>query len=117
MQPLPPRKIKANPEALIQEAIIKKLRQHEWLVKATHGNMYQSGFPDLYCCHHRYGQRWVEVKNKEAYQFTPAQLEEFPRFTAAKAYIWILVSDSNDEYNKLFGPPNWQFYLDIWKSR
>ena len=59
---LNPRK---GPEAKIQEAIIKKIKSLDWYVKSTHGNMYQSGFPDLFISHAKYGQKWVEVKNKE----------------------------------------------------
>ena len=82
--------IKTSPEAKLQAKIIEMLQAREWFVKATHGNLYQSGFPDLYACHHKYGQRWIEVKIKEHYSFTGAQLINFPRFSAAGAKIWIL---------------------------
>lgn len=104
-------KPKKGPEAKIQQELIYFLQAREWLVKPTHGNLYQSGFPDLYCAHHRYGQRWVEVKNPLAYRFTGAQLTEFPRFSAAGAGIWILTAATEDEYAKLFGPENWFTYL------
>ena len=102
---------KKGPEYYIQQKIIAKLRMLGWFVKSTHGNMFQSGFPDLFCCHTRYGQRWVEVKNPEAYSFTPAQLEDFPKFCANGSGIWVLTSDSDVEINKLFKSPNWIFYL------
>lgn len=104
-------KPKKGPEAKIQEEIIKELRFREWLVKETHGNMYQSGFPDLYCAHPKYGQRWVEVKNAEAYRFTPAQKEWFPKFAAVQVGVWVLVSAEPYELAKLMGPPNWHTYL------
>ncbi len=100
-----------GPEAQIQAAIIKKLTLLGWFVKATHGNMYQSGFPDLFICHTRYGQRWVEVKNPDRYDFTPAQAEFFPKFSANGSPIWILTSDSDTEINKLFQQENWYRYL------
>lgn len=107
-----PKKIgKQHPEAKIQAAIINFLRQREWFVKPTHGNLYQSGFPDLYCAHHRYGQRWVEVKNLTNYCFTAAQLREFPRFSASGAGIWILTEATEREYQKLFGPENWFTFI------
>lgn len=115
MKPLKQRP-KKGPEAKIQEAIIKMLRGREWLVKPTHGSMFQYGFPDLYACHHRYGPRWIEVKNPKSYKFTPAQLEEFPRFSAAKAHIWILVGATEEEYQKLFKPENWFTYLSLWRN-
>ena len=110
MQPLK-LKPKKGPEAKIQEDLISFLRAREWFVKSTHGNLYQSGFPDLYCAHYRYGQRWVEVKYAEAYRFTAAQLREFPRFSASRAGIWILTAATESEYQKLFGPENWFTYL------
>lgn len=100
-----------GPEAKIQQAIINMLRIREWFVKPTHGNMYQSGFPDLYACHVRYGARWIEVKNKEAYEFTPAQVETFPQICAHGVGIWILTAAVEDEYLKLFRPFNWYVFL------
>jgi len=104
-----------GPEAVIQDAIINKLKCLDWFVKNTHGNMYQSGFPDLYACHRTYGARWIEVKNPLKYSFTDAQLRDFPMFSAKGIGIWILTADTDHEIKKLHGPPNWAFYLDIWK--
>ena len=98
-------------EAVIQERIVKKLMSLGWLVMQTHGNMYQQGFPDLYIAHSTYGTKWVEVKRPEGYKFTPAQLEWFPKLSAARVGIWILTDDCDSEINKLFKPANWQWYL------
>lgn len=106
------RNFKEGPEAKIQEAIITLLCRRGWFVKPTHGNMYQSGFPDLYSAHSRYGARWIEVKFAERYSFTPAQVETFPKLAAAGVGIWILVAGTDEEYAKLFKAPNWWFY---WK--
>lgn len=102
-----------GPERIIQDALLKFLRGREWMVKETHGNMYQSGFPDLYCHHRRYGQRWIEVKNSKSYKFTPAQMEWFPIFSASNCGIWILTDATEQEYKKLWSPPNWHTYLKI----
>lgn len=110
MDPLKPRS-KKGPEAIIQQALVNKLRMLGWLVKETHGNIYQSGFPDLFAASKRYGTRWIEVKNPKAYSFTPAQMETFPMFSAHGVGIWILISDHDQEINKLFGPANWYTYL------
>lgn len=104
-------KTKKGPEAKIQEALIEFLKVRDWVVKATHGNMFQSGFPDLYCSHYTHGPRWVEVKNGVSYEFTPAQIEWFPKLTSHGTRIWILVEASEEEYKKLFQPPNWESYL------
>lgn len=110
MDPKKPRN-KKGPEAIIQLDIIKMLRFKGWHVMVTHGNMYQSGFPDLFCCHYRYGQRWIDCKNPKSYKFTPAQLEDWPKICANGSGVWILVAATETEYNKLFKPPNWYQYL------
>jgi hypothetical protein len=109
---------KKKPETLLQEQIIKQLRYKGWFVKSTHGNMYQSGFPDLYCTHRVYGHRWVEVKmpTRTGDVFTPAQHEIFPLLCANGAGVWVLVADTEQEYEKLFKRFNWYLYLEAFKS-
>lgn len=104
-------KAKEGPEAKIQRELIDFLKVRDWLVKETHGNIYQFGFPDLYAAHRKYGQRWVEVKNATKYEFTPAQLEFFPQLVAHGIGVWILVAATEAEYEKLFKPCNWYHYL------
>jgi hypothetical protein len=102
---------KSGPEALIQEALINFLKIRDWYVKVTHGNIYQFGFPDLYCCHLKFGTRWIEVKNPTKYSFTAAQLETFPHFAAKGVGVWVLTAATEYEYRKLFGPANWHTFL------
>lgn len=106
-----------GPESNIQDAIIKMLRYKGWLVMPTHGNMYQHGFPDLFCCHTRYSQRWIEVKLPEmkGSKFTPAQLEYFPKICSNGSGVWILTAATEAEYQKLFARPNWYQYLGVMK--
>ena len=104
-----------RPEARVQQEVIKLLRYKGWFVKETHCNMFQSGFPDLFCCHTRYGQRWVEIKLLVGSRFTAAQLEDFPKICANGSGVWILVAATESEYEKLFKRPNWYVYLDILK--
>lgn len=99
-----------GPEAKIQANLKKYLELRGWHVMETHGNLFQRGFPDLYCTHPTHKQRWIEVKNASSYQFTPAQLENFPLISKG-AGIWILVAATPEEYKKLFSPPNWSAYL------
>lgn len=94
----------------IQQAIIKELQRLGWFVKATHGNAYQSGFPDLFCCHYDYGHRWVEVKKPKGWKFTSAQLENFPKFCAHRSGIWIAQTHVNIQ-KLLMEPCNWQWFL------
>jgi hypothetical protein len=101
-------------EAGIQERIENKLKIHDWYVKSTHGNIYQAGFPDLFCAHVSYGQRWAEVKNPAGYKFTPAQRKNFLLMTAAGVGIWIVTSELQVP-DIFFKPPNLISFLEIMK--
>ncbi len=103
-------KKKGNPEEIIRDDIKKFLELRGWFVKVTHGNMFQSGFPDLFACHPSYGTRWIEVKNPEKFAFTQQQLIDFPQFVSHGCGIWVLVGATQDEYNKLFKACNWWHY-------
>jgi len=108
----PIRNRKKGPEAIIQEKIIKFLRERGWYVKSTHGNMYQHGFPDLFAVKRAYGRpRWIEVKNLKSFKFTPAQWEDFPRLVTEGVGIWVMVDATEAEYKKLFQPPNLWIYM------
>ncbi len=114
MKPLK-KQVNRKPETIIQEAIEDYLLLRGWHVMPTHGNECQRGFPDLYCIHPRYKQRWIEVKNPVKYAFTAAQLEHFPIVGAWSNGIWILTAATEYEYKKLFQPANWYMYLEAMK--
>jgi hypothetical protein len=112
MEPYKPRRtVRTGPEKKIVDAVTEALRRGDWYVFKTHGGEFQSGLPDLYIAHKRYGTRWVEIKYLEKYSFTPAQLDNFPKMTAAGVGIWILTSAEKHELEKLFCPPNWHTFL------
>jgi hypothetical protein len=79
--------------------------------------MYSEGLTDIIACHHSYGIRFIEVKlpGMIKSKFTPAQLKDFPKFIAHGAGIWILTGGNEEEYQKLFKPCNFWFYLDAFK--
>ena len=110
MNSLTPKR-KHGPEWYIQQDIIAYLRMREWLVKPTHGNKFQSGFPDLFATNAKYGPRWIEVKNADSYKFQPSQLEWFPQFCAHGSGVWVLVAATEAEYKKLLQPYNWWQYI------
>lgn len=110
MDPFNPKK-REGPERKIQDRLIDFLKIRDWYIKETHGNIYQSGFPDLYVCHLKYGPRWIEVKYLPKYSFTAAQLETFPHFSAKGVGVWVLTDATEYEYRKLFGPANWHSFL------
>lgn len=111
MDPYKPRE---KPEEKIQIAIINKLKILDWFVKPTVGNMYQSGFPDLFCCHSNYGHRWVEVKNPGHYRLTPAQIDWFPKMCAHGSGVWIVTSPDQVP-DVLMTPFNWYQFLPEFK--
>ncbi len=111
MEPMKPRNYAKGPESVIQDALIKMLREKGWFCKVLHGNMWQSGLPDLFVAKKRYGPRFIEVKNPAKFSFTPAQLEDFPRMVAEGIGIWILVAATEKEYAKLFQRPNLWIYM------
>ena len=114
---LPKNRGRKGPEHKIQEDVKNFLKIKGWYVKETHGNMYQSGFPDLFACHSRYGQRWIEIKlpGGKGSKFTPAQMEDFPKLCAHGSGVWVITGATESEYEKLFQPPNWYQYLSTWK--
>lgn len=78
----------------------------------THGNMFQSGLPDLYATHYTHGARWIEVKLPlmKGSKFTNAQYEVFPKLVANGSRIWILTGATEEEYKKLFKKCNlWEY--------
>lgn len=110
--------LKKRPEDKVREQVITKLRYEGWYVIIMHGNMYQSGVPDLYATHSLYGTRWIEVKlpDMKGSRFTNAQLQNFPKMEANGSRIWVLTGGSQSEYDKLFKESNWTTYLDIFKK-
>lgn len=91
------------------------LTARQWMVEKTHGNLYQQGFPDLYIAHRKYGERWIDVKQPDGkYTFTNAQKQKWPVWESYRIGIWILTAATQEEYDKLFQPPNWRAY---WKKK
>lgn len=117
MEPFKPKvNIHKGPEAKIQDAIIGYLKTKDWFVKSTHGNAFQSGFPDLYATHSKYFGRWIEVKNPTSFSFTAAQLRDYPKFGAFGSPIWILTAATDEEYIKLFKPANISEYMACYQD-
>lgn len=86
---------------------MRMLRVQEWNVVKTHGNKFQAGFPDLYCFHHMYGERWVEVKT-EKISYTKYQLYYFPLIRK----VWVLRDTTDSEYKKLFKKQNYHMVIE-----
>ena len=103
--------VKQQPlESTLQTAICTFLRKRKWTVKATHGNAFQSGFPDLFAFNKPYGFRWIDVKRPVGYRLTRAQIVTWPEWEAVDLGVWIMTAATEEEYLKLFGPPNFRQY-------
>lgn len=102
-----PRKAK-GPEAEIQDAIVAMLRARLWYVQETHGNVYQSGLPDIFATHRNYGFRWIEVKRRSGSRLTNAQKSCFPQIVANGCPIYFMYEATDSEYLKLMKPSTFQ---------
>jgi len=107
------RRPKHGPEWYIQQDVIKYLEARGWLVERMVGNAFQTGIPDLYCHHPKWGYRWIDCKQPKNYAFTKAQKRKWPEWEQKGVGIWILTAATQEEYDKLFRPPNWRQY---WKA-
>ena len=103
---------KHGPEWKIQQHLVKYLRERGWVVEVMQGNMFQTGIPDLFIAHPKFGIRFIDCKNPVRYTFTKAQRKKWPIWERHGVGIWILVGADEENYDKLFTPPNWR---DYWK--
>lgn len=99
-----------QPEKKIELAFRALLKSKGWWTKKTHGNAFQSGFPDIFCSHLDYGYRWIEFKTPTG-NLSPLQLKEFGDMARHGVRIWIITESSEEAYKKLFAAPNFYSYL------
>lgn len=109
-------KPRGHPEKKLEHAVRNYLHSQGWYTVKMHGNKFQSGIPDLYCAHPKYGQRWIELKTRDGVM-TSAQCRTFPKFHKAGVKIFIIgaVSDiGTPGSNKgIFGSKsNWLPYMN-----
>ena len=103
-----------GPEHKIQRQLIEYLTNRGWHCEVMHGNAFQRGIPDLWIWNPRLKlYRWVDVKHAARYSFTKEQRIKWPLWASLGIGIWILTAAKQEEYDKLFGPPNWK---DYWKE-
>lgn len=104
-----------RPEAKLQDRIVDFLKDRGWLVTETHGNAFQKGIPDLFCWNQQLGIfRWVDVKRRERHEYTQHQCQTWVLWEKHGLGVWIMMEPTDEEYGKLFEPPNFREY---WKPR
>lgn len=104
----------SNPEAALQERIVDFLQKRGWLVEVMHGNVFQKGIPDLSLFRRDVGYRDVDVKLPEGSVLTKAQCQKWPEWEKHGRGVWIMKAATEEEYQKLWQPPNWR---EMWKPR
>jgi hypothetical protein len=105
---------KHGPEYVIQRDFIRYLKDRGWHVERMIGNQLQFGIPDIYAMHPEHGQRWIDLKNPVSYEYTVAQRWKWPIWEEHGCGLWIITAATEEEYDKLFHPPNWRAY---WKDK
>lgn len=114
-----------GPEFYIQNKWVDFLTNKQWHVERMVGNAFQTGIPDLYLGHKKYGTRWVDVKVYGRYSFTKAQRRKWPVWEKYNIGIWIIGAKSSaectkehmtEEYERILikSKPNWR---DFWKDK
>jgi hypothetical protein len=107
---LPPRKKKVRrgkqkETTDVLEPLRRKMQVRGWLVIKLHGNQFQAGLPDLICFHVKFGYRFIELKTKTG-SLSASQIKSFYNLSKHGARIYLLRGP--EDYNLLFGPPNWE---------
>ena len=103
----------SRPEDALQDRIVKFLEQRGWHVEETHGNAYQKGIPDLFAWNEKLQLfRWIDVKILDNYRYTKHQCQKWTEWETKGLGVWIMVDATEQEYSRLFQPPNFREY---WK--
>lgn len=88
----------------VYEPLRRKLQYEGWFVQKIHGNEFQSGLPDVYAYHRKYGQRWIELKTKTG-RLSQRQITKFAEMNRHGLKVWLLRGP--EEYDLLFSEPKW----------
>jgi len=101
-----------KPEVQIQRELVAFLKARGWHVERLFADAFQNGFPDLYCYHKKWHERWIEVKRPDRYTFTLRQRQKWPVWESFGIGIWVLTAATQEQYDLLFKPPNWR---EFWR--
>jgi hypothetical protein len=108
----------------IVEPLSEYMQYQGWVVEKTHGNRFQSGFPDLFCCHSQHYIRWIECKviRNHNIHFEQSQIIKFSKWISHGVKIWIIAGidfrginnkmQLHAAYTRLFKDPNALYMLN-----
>lgn len=113
----PIRRAKHGPEWHIQKDDVRFMEARGWYMKRMIGNTLQSGVPDYLAMHPRNGLRWIDYKNPDSYEFTPAQIIEWPIWERNNVGIWIKTAATQEQYDLLFTRLPLGNWRDFWKPK
>lgn len=113
----PIRRAKHGPEWHLQNEHFDWMTDRGWYGKRFIGNALQSGVPDFLWMHERYGQRWVDYKIEGNYEFTTAQIDEWPKWEAKNTGIWIITACTQEQYDLFFTRLPLGNWRDYWKDK
>lgn len=113
-----PIKKKTKLEKDHENELRRLMRSLGWHTEKAHGNLFQKGWPDFYAMHPglkgveggRPLQRWVEMKRPGQGELEQSQIILFRQWSSHGVGIWVLTTVA--DYDKLFQPPNWHWWLD-----
>lgn len=103
---------------LVGQPFINHMTNKGWFCIKTHGNQFQQGLPDYYCCHSKFTARWVEIKvfDGNSLHVTDAQKKVFPVFIGYDVPVYVIAAEDlrgkekygerERLYRKLFDEPN-----------
>jgi hypothetical protein len=113
----PIRRAKHGPEWFLQRDHVEFMKARGWYGKRMIGNALQTGVPDYFFLHERHGTRWIDYKNPSSYEFTPAQIIEWPKWEAKRVGIWIITAATQEQYDLLFTRLPLGNWRDYWKPK
>lgn len=98
-------------ETKASNTLRKFMEARGWYLVKLHGNVYQSGMPDLYCGHILHGYRWIEMKAPGG-KLRPSQMTRFAELREVGIEVYVL--ESYHHYDRLFKDRgNWLHYVRI----
>ena len=88
------------------EELRKHMEERGWLVEKVHGSMYMQGWPDFYCFHPRFGQRWLEMKIPKDGLLETTQVRKFRKWQAFGIVV-VVATTVKDYPSVLENKANW----------